>query len=140
MRRVLAVGLCAWAACVDQGPGPQGKKIEASYVAQHVLRQLPAGAIARLDVSLGGKVTYVGNTVDKPTIAPGETVRVTHYWRVDQPVGVGWRVFAPPLLPPVGGGGGAVPAFWAFAASAKDKIKTAKMAAPRVRMSPPVLR
>ncbi|MEO7731407.1 MAG: carbohydrate-binding family 9-like protein, partial [Kofleriaceae bacterium] len=94
MRRVLAVGLCAWAACVDQGPGPQGKKIEASYVAQHVLGKLPAGALSRLDVSLGGKVTYVGNTVDKPMIAPGETVRVTHYWRVDQPVGVGWRVFA----------------------------------------------
>jgi Carbohydrate family 9 binding domain-like len=94
MRRVLAVGLCAWAACVDQGPGPQGKKIEASYVAQHVLTQLPAGDLSRLDVSLGGKVTYVGSTLDKPTIAPGQTVRVTHYWRVVQPVGVGWKVFA----------------------------------------------
>jgi Carbohydrate family 9 binding domain-like len=95
MRSVLvAASLVAWVACVDQGPGPQPKKIEPSYVAAHLLAGLPAGELPRLDVSIGGKVMYVGNTVDRPTIAPGQTVRVTHYWRVVQPVGAGFRVFS----------------------------------------------
>jgi hypothetical protein len=91
---LVAAGLVAWAACVDRGPGPQPKKIEPSYVAEHLLAHPPAGELSRLDVSLGGKVVYVGNKVDKPMVAPGQTVRVTHYWRVVQPVGAAWRVFA----------------------------------------------
>jgi Carbohydrate family 9 binding domain-like len=95
MRSVLvAAGLVAWGACVDKGPGPQPKKIDPSYVAEHLLAGPPAGEFPRLEVSLGGKVVYVGNTVDKAVVAPGQTVRVTHYWRVVQPVGPGWRVFA----------------------------------------------
>jgi hypothetical protein len=91
---LVAAGLVACVACVDQGPGPQPKKIAPGYVAEHLLAQLPAAELPRLDVSLGGKVVYVGNTADKPTVVPGQTVRVTHYWRVVQPVGAGWRVFA----------------------------------------------
>jgi len=90
---LVAAGLVAWVACVDQGPGPQPKKIEPGYVAGHLLDHLPAG-VAPLDVSLAGKVVYAGNTIDKPMVAPGQTVRVTHYWRVVQPVGAGFRVFA----------------------------------------------
>jgi hypothetical protein len=81
-------------ACVDQGPGPQPKKIEPSYVAEHLLARAPTTEFPRLEVPIGGKVVYVGNTVDKPTVAPGQTVRITHYWRVVEPVGNGWRVFA----------------------------------------------
>jgi hypothetical protein len=91
---LVAASLAAWVACVDQGPGPPAKKIDPSYVAEHLLTRPPAGELARLDVSLGGKIVYVGNTVDKPTVAPGQTVRVTHYWQVVQPVGPGFRVFA----------------------------------------------
>jgi len=89
------VGLAGSVACVDHGPGPQPKKIEPSYVAEHLLARPPAAEFPRLEVSLGGgKVVYVGNSIDKPSVAPGQTVRVTHYWRVVQPVGAGWRVFA----------------------------------------------
>lgn len=91
---LVAAGLVAWVACVDQGPGPQPKKIDPGYVAGHLLDHLPAGVAPQLDVSLGGKVVYAGNTIDKLTVAPGQTVRVTHYWRVVQPVGAGFRVFA----------------------------------------------
>ena len=90
---LVAAGLVAWVACVDQGPGPQLKKIDPGYVAEHLVTRPPPG-LSPLDVSIGGKVVYLGNTVDKPSVAPGQTVRVTHYWRVVQPVGVGWRVFA----------------------------------------------
>jgi hypothetical protein len=81
------------AGCVDRGPGPQPKKLDPRYVADHLLVQLPGG-VERLDVSLGGKVEYAGNRTDKPVVAPGQTLRVTHYWRVVQPVGPGWTVFA----------------------------------------------
>ncbi len=91
---LVAAGLVAWVACVDRGPGPQPKKIDPSYVTGHLLDHLPDGVAPQLDVSIGGKVVYVGNTIDKPTVAPGQTVRVTHYWRVVQPVGPGFRVFA----------------------------------------------
>jgi hypothetical protein len=95
MRSVLvAAGCIVWVACVDRGPGPQPKKIPASYVAEHLLTQPPAGEFPRLDVSIGGKVVYLGNTIDKPTVAPGQKVRVTHYWRVVEPVGAGFQVFA----------------------------------------------
>ncbi len=90
--------LAALASCVDRGTGPQGKKIEASYVRENLIAQVP-GDIQRVDVSIGGKVTYLGNritTLDgKPvrTVAPGAAVRITHYWQVVQPVGPGWKLF-----------------------------------------------
>jgi Carbohydrate family 9 binding domain-like len=92
---VVFAGLIASMSCVDRGPGPAGKKIDPAYVAKHLLADVPAVELMRLDVPLdGGKVVYVGNTIDKPKVAPGETVRVTHYWRVTRSVGAGWRVFA----------------------------------------------
>jgi hypothetical protein len=120
MRSVLVAGLLACVACVDQGPGPQLKKIDPRYVADHLLAELPPG-VEKLDIALGersessergapagsaggtggkapggisGKVVYVGNTVDRPAVGPGQAVRITHYWRVVEPVGPGWRVFA----------------------------------------------
>lgn len=94
MRSAVVAGLLAWVACVDQGPGPKPKKIDPGYVAAHLLLQPPAQVMPPLDVSIGGKVVYVGNTIDRTSVAPGQTVRVTHYWRVVQPVGAGWKMFA----------------------------------------------
>ena len=109
MRRALVatIGLAglAWVACVDQGSGSTGKKIDPKFVAEHLVTELPAAGLSRLDVSIGDKVVYVGNTLTRPTdkpgeavevraVAPGDMVRITHYWRVVKPVGVGWRVFA----------------------------------------------
>jgi hypothetical protein len=94
MRSVIVAGLFAWGACVDRGPGPKPKKIDPGYVAAHLLAQPPVQVMPPLEVSIGGKVVYVGNTVDRTSIAPGQTVRVIHYWRVVQPVGAGWKVFA----------------------------------------------
>ena len=36
---------------------------------------------------------YLGSKVDKPRVAPGQLVRITHYWKVVAPVGPSWRVF-----------------------------------------------
>jgi cellulose/xylan binding protein with CBM9 domain len=93
MRSAVLAGLVFVAACVDRGPGPPPKKIDPAYVAQHLLSQPPVLA-PRLEVAIGGKVTYLGNTVDRSSVAPGQTVRITHYWQVMQPVGARWKVFA----------------------------------------------
>lgn len=93
MKTILAIAVVL-AGCVDRGPGPQGKKIDPSYIRENLLTAAPQG-IQQLNVDLGGKVVYLGNTID-PTlpIAPAGTVRVTHYWQVKQPPGAQWRVFS----------------------------------------------
>lgn len=87
-----AVVLLALAACVDRGPGPQPKKIEASYVRGNLLTAVPPG-IDHVDVTLGGNVVLLGSTLDKAQLAPGQPAKLTSYWQVKQSPGPGWRVF-----------------------------------------------
>src|SRR5688572_30733282 len=96
MPRVLLVFL-ALAACSDQGSGPQPRRIPAGYVPQHLLASEPT-ALTRVDVTLGDKVVYLGNVVEKAgventRIIPGAVVRLKHYWKVVRPIGPGWKVF-----------------------------------------------
>src|SRR5262245_6496409 len=107
MSRALAAAIVvsglAWTACVDKGSGSTGKKVDPKYVAEHLVTALPEG-LQPIDVPIGDRVVYVGNTLSRVSdkgeaaeagpVAPGDLVRVTHYWRVVKPVGVGWRVFA----------------------------------------------
>jgi hypothetical protein len=93
MKSILAIAVVL-AGCVDRGPGPQGKKIDPSYVRANLVTEVPQG-IHPLNVDLGGKVLYLGNSIDPTTpIAPAGTVRVTHYWQVKEPPGAQWRVFS----------------------------------------------
>src|SRR5689334_2421626 len=89
------VGGAACSGCVDQGPGPEPRKVEPSFVQAHLLpAEPPASAeLERLDVTLGGKVVYLGSKVDKPRVAPGQAVTITHYWKVLAPITGKWRVF-----------------------------------------------
>jgi hypothetical protein len=91
MKRALL--LVSLAACVDKGPGPQPRKIEPAYVAQNLVKEVPANA-QRVDVALGGKVVYAGSVVERPALVPGQAARITSYWQVKAPPGPGWRVFA----------------------------------------------
>ncbi|HEU4614763.1 MAG TPA: hypothetical protein VFS15_21875, partial [Kofleriaceae bacterium] len=100
MKRWFVIAAVLAAGCVDRGPGPQGKKIEAKYIRENLLTAMPQD-IDRLDVNLGGKVMYLGNKVEyldgtpaSAPLAPGGTIRVRHYWQVLQPPGAGWHVFA----------------------------------------------
>jgi len=85
-------------ACVDRGAGPQGKKIDPGVVRANLLNAPPSD-IQRIDVTLGGKVIYLGNKLvamdGKPitNVAPGASARLIHYWQVVQPVGPGWKLF-----------------------------------------------
>ncbi|MDQ3370665.1 MAG: carbohydrate-binding family 9-like protein, partial [Myxococcota bacterium] len=78
--------------CVDQGPGPE-PKVAPGYEREHLLTEVPAG-VDRFDVQLADAVIYLGNKVDKPRLAPGQTVTITHYWKVVRPPGKQWRPFA----------------------------------------------
>src|SRR3990167_9702585 len=98
MRSLFAVlaGVLALGGCVDEGPGPQPRRVEPGYVPRHLLMAAPVltpPAGAPLDVTLGGKVVYLGSRVDSPRIIPGQPLRITHYWKVLAPIGPGWRVF-----------------------------------------------
>jgi hypothetical protein len=88
-----AVVFVLLAACVDKGPGPQPKKIEPAYVAENLVKEVPANA-QRVDVELGGRVVYAGNVAERAALVPGQGARITHYWQVKAPPGPGWRVFA----------------------------------------------
>ena len=103
MRLPTVALLICLAACVDRGPGPEGKKIDPAYVGQHLKHAVPQPVLPLEVRFAGGALVYAGNTVDKPTLAPGQTVRVTHYWRVVEPLaapgpigqaGAHWNVFA----------------------------------------------
>jgi len=91
MRRAIILGLCA--ACVDTGSGPPPKKIDRKVIQANLVAQVPGDAL-HLDVSLGGRVSYVGNKLDRPAVPPGQAAKIVHYWRVEIPPGPGWRVFA----------------------------------------------
>ncbi|MGN6103955.1 MAG: hypothetical protein ACTHU0_02520, partial [Kofleriaceae bacterium] len=92
-RNCLVLAVLA-AGCVDQGPGPQPRKIDPGYVRENLLTADPGGAIERFDATLGGKVVYLGNKIDRARVAPGETATITHYWKVLAPVGPAWKVFS----------------------------------------------
>lgn len=96
MRRTPWIGLACLAlvACVDKGPGTTQKEIDPSYIENNLLLEVPARMTHRLDADIGGKVVYLGNDLDNPSVAPGGKVRVVHYWKVVEPPGETWRVFA----------------------------------------------
>lgn len=93
--------LVAIASCVDSGSG--ASKVDRKYLQANLVKDVPKD-VTRVDASLGpGLVTYVGNRISRsgpsegttaPAIAPGQSVRITHYWRVERPPGPGWRVVA----------------------------------------------
>jgi len=96
---LVSVALLVAASCVDRGPGPKRKKVDPATVRANLLTAPPAD-LTPVGVTLGGKVTYLGNRlVDRNNtpittpVAPGGTVRLVHYWRVLAPIGPGWEVF-----------------------------------------------
>lgn len=97
MRRIpwiLAALAAPLAGCVDKGPGGSGKQIDPAYVEQNLLTEAPATLTNEVNASLGEKVIYLGNEVEKLTLAPGGKATVVHYWKVIEPPGDEWRVFA----------------------------------------------
>src|SRR5687767_3997219 len=95
MRSVILLLLVA---CVDTGEGWK-PKIDPKYAREHLLPAAPAD-IDRFDVTLGDKVIYLGNKIERPRLVPGQAATITHYWQVLKPVGKDWRPFAIVRGPP----------------------------------------
>lgn len=93
-------------ACVDEGAGWTGKKVDPAVVQDNLIAPDKLPELVRMDVELGHAVVYLGNTatnVITPTtptklpvdgLPPGGTVEITHFWKVITPPGPNWRVFA----------------------------------------------
>jgi hypothetical protein len=88
----LLVALWLAGGCVEKD-APQ-KRIDPSYIKKNLLRAAPAAIKNRVDANLGGKVIYLGNDADATSVAPGAKIKVVHYWKVVEPPGSEWRVFA----------------------------------------------
>lgn len=94
MRATSFCSLALLAGCVDKGPGPQPKKIDATYIAEHLLKSPPTDLAARLDVNVGEAVKYLGSRMPSAPVVPGVAFQVTHYWQVLAAPGKQWRVFS----------------------------------------------
>ncbi|MFN0250376.1 MAG: sugar-binding protein [Kofleriaceae bacterium] len=92
MRFWVLLVLACTVSCVDSGTGPQPKRVDPGYVGKHLLVAEPA-LPSRVDATIGGKVVYLGNTLGSTRLAPGQAIKVSHYWKVLAPPGGNYRVF-----------------------------------------------
>lgn len=85
------------AGCVEQSQdsAPSDEDVQAAR-AQNVLSTPPAPKLPSqgvLENKSGGKLTYLGADIDTTVVTPGQSFLVTHYWKVEEPVPGGWRLF-----------------------------------------------
>ncbi|MEO8702539.1 MAG: sugar-binding protein [Kofleriaceae bacterium] len=96
MRRAVLALLAILSGCVEQGAGPPDKrKIDPTYIQSHLLAKPPVADanFEAFNVPVGTVAIYLGNTVDKPRVPPGQPVTITHYWKVLKSPGPAWNVF-----------------------------------------------
>lgn len=59
----------------------------------NVLETVPADLPHKLDVNFENKVHLVGYKFEPETVRPGQEVKLTYYWRSDEPLEEGWLLF-----------------------------------------------
>ena len=91
---VLCVGLLT--SCVKPAPSAEkhDTKAEAERLKEFVLDEPPADIGTHLDVDFSSKVSLLGARVE-PTngLKPGSKVKVVLYWRAQQKLEAGWKLF-----------------------------------------------
>ena len=89
-RTVLLVltAMLVWG-CTEPGYQPTAKDLE--VIKKNVLSEAPRMKF-RVDASLEGKVEYLGLDVSPEVVVPGKPFKLTHYWKVLEPV-TDWRIF-----------------------------------------------
>lgn len=98
-RRLLVVAGGLWLVALPGGLGacvggaPEGLAAREALAA-YVLDAPPPDIGHRLDIDFDGKVTLLGAKVEPGgPVRPGQTVKVTLYWRATARVGAGWNLF-----------------------------------------------
>ncbi|MBL4636667.1 MAG: carbohydrate-binding family 9-like protein [Kofleriaceae bacterium] len=86
------VALVSLFSCVEKGP--PDKKVDEAYIQANLLSELPADIDNAMQVDFGGKVLYLGNSVSTKVLSPGGAGRIVHYWKVVEPPGADWKIFA----------------------------------------------
>lgn len=92
MPRFATVALAIFAVgCVEQSPDlPTEDDIRAAK--EHILSAAPEPKYA-VNAELEDKLTYLGLDIDTETVTPGKAFTLTHYWKVNKPLGDDWRIF-----------------------------------------------
>ena len=87
----LPLGLSLFSSCVEQEEDKPTDE-DLAFIKQNLLAAPPSlGFPANTDID--GKVVYLGLDSSMNPIEPGKDVKLTHYWKVNENPGAGWRVF-----------------------------------------------
>jgi len=90
MRR-LAVFLLFAPACIEQEtPAPTADDLE---IARRDILSAEPSPRYRVNAELEDKLVYLGMDVDAEKATAGKPLKLTHYWKVKQPVGEDWKLF-----------------------------------------------
>ena len=90
MASVLALVALASAACV--GGKQQISAEDKTRLQAQILEAVPADA-KKVDINFENRVHLVGFKVEPELAPPGTPVKVTYYWRCDDPLDEGWQLF-----------------------------------------------
>lgn len=86
---LLVTAIVFMAGCVEDSYQPTAQDLET--IKKNVLVQPPQMRF-KVNASLEGKVEYLGLDVEPEEVIPGKPVKLTHYWKVNEPVS-DWRIF-----------------------------------------------
>src|ERR1700681_1399847 len=59
----------------------------------YILDAPPADMQHKLDINFENKIHLIGYKFDPETAKPGQEVKITYYWRCDDPLDEGWLLF-----------------------------------------------
>jgi hypothetical protein len=86
----LSLGVAASVGCVG------GKKTisaeDRERLSPYILDEVPADA-KRVDINFENKIHLVGTKVEPALAPPNTKVKITYFWRVDDPIEDGWQLF-----------------------------------------------
>jgi hypothetical protein len=92
---LLAAGLAATAlsgvACVGGSKGLSSEDKE--RLKPYILPSAPADIPHKIDINFENKVHLIGYKFEPETAKPGQDVKLTYYWRVDDTLDDGWMLF-----------------------------------------------
>jgi hypothetical protein len=87
---VVTAGFLA-AGCVGGSKGLSSE--DKDKLKAYVLDAPPADIQHRIDVNFENKIHLIGYKLDTDSAKPGQEVKITYYWRCDDPLDEGWLLF-----------------------------------------------